>query len=231
MEPDRILSEGETPDGEPITLTLEDGHYVVRIRHESLMSSDAHGSERLMAELACRPLALRDGARVLIGGLGLGFTLRAALDELAEDAEVVVVELLPVLVEWHRGVLGPLSGHALDDPRVRLELADVCAFVREGYETFDAILLDVDNGPEAFTVRGNEWLYGDRGLRHLKRALRPDGVLVVWSAFESEDFVERLHRHGLSSEVVPARALGGRGSGAEHRLIVAREPSASRGRR
>ena len=223
MEPDQLLAEGVTPDGDPITLTLEEGYYVIRVWHEPLMSSEAHGSEQLMAELACRPLAFREGVRVLIGGLGLGFTLRAALDELGGEAEVVVAELLPVLVEWHRGPLGPLADHALDDPRVRLELGDVVAYLREGAETFDAILLDIDNGPEAFTVRGNESLYGDRGIRSLKRALRPGGVLVVWSAFESESFVARLERAGLSTEVFPARAHGGMGKDAEHRLIVARE--------
>ena len=118
-EPTRS-SKSMTPDGEPITLSLEEGHYVVRVGYESLMSSEAHGSEQLMAELACRPLAFREDVRILIGGLGLGFTLRAALDELGDEAEVVVAELLPVLVEWHRGLLGPLADHALDDPRVRL---------------------------------------------------------------------------------------------------------------
>ncbi len=230
MEPDQLLSEGETPDGDPVTLTLEEGHYVIRVRHTSLMSSDAHGSEQLMAAIACRPLAFHDGVRVLIGGLGLGFTLRAALDELGDEAEVVVAELLPMLVEWHRGPLGRLSDHALDDPRVRLELGDVVAYLREGYATFDAILLDIDNGPEAFTVRGNECLYGDRGIRTLKRALRPGGVLVVWSAFDGSEFVARLERAGLSTEVVPARAEGGVGKDAEHRLIVARE-AAGRNRR
>src|SRR5690606_501305 len=97
MEPDQLLAEGETPDGDPVTLTLEDGHYVIRVWHAPLMSSDAHGSEQLMASIACRPLALQDGVRILIGGLGLGFTLRAALDELGDEAEVVVAELLPVL--------------------------------------------------------------------------------------------------------------------------------------
>jgi spermidine synthase len=232
MEPDQLLAEGETPDSDPVTLTLEEGHYVVRVRHAALMSSGARGSEQWMAAIACRPLAFRDDVRILIGGLGLGFTLRAALDELGDEAEVVVVELLPMLVEWHRGPLGPISDHALDDPRVRLEIGDVVAHFREGYATYDAILLDIDNGPEAFTVRGNESLYGDRGIRSLKRALRPGGVLVVWSAFESPDFVARLERAGFSTEVVPAHALGGLGKGAEHRLIVAREAAGrSRSRR
>src|SRR5690606_33116101 len=135
MEADELLAEGETPDGDPVTLTLEDGHYVVRVRHKALMSSDAHGSEQWMAAIACRPLAFRDDVRVVIGGLGLGFTLRAALDELGDGAEVVVVELLPMLVEWHGGPLGPVSDHALDDPRVRLEVGDAVAYFREGYET------------------------------------------------------------------------------------------------
>lgn len=223
MKPRELLSEAKTPDGAPITLTREAEAYVVRVSGVPLMSSRVHGSEEAMAELACAPLRERSGARVLVGGLGMGFTLRAALDALGPDAEVVVSELLPVLVEWNRGPLGPLAGAPLDDPRTTLAVGDLVALLRGTRpRSFDAILLDVDNGPDAFTVATNAWLYGPAGLSSMRAALRPGGVLVVWSAFQSPRFLRALRSAGFEAEVVAARARGAVKKGSRHHLYVGR---------
>ncbi|UJR83332.1 Hypothetical protein I5071_54000 [Sandaracinus amylolyticus] len=220
MLPRELLAEASTPAGEPITLAREGVSLVVRVRNEVLMSSRVHGSEEAMAEVGCAGLRERRGVRVLIGGLGLGYTVRAALDALGPDAEVVVRELIPALVEWNRGTLGELAGRPLDDPRVRVEIGDVGDALEPS--RFDAILLDVDNGPEALTVPSNARLYGARGLERLRTSLRPGGALVVWSAFESPRFARALRAAGLNGEVVRVRARGKVARGSRHLLYVGR---------
>ncbi len=223
MQPRELIAESLTPDGAPILLTKEAGAFVVRVSGVPLMSSRVHGSEAAMAELACAPLREGRGARVLVGGLGMGFTLRAALDALGPDAKVVVSELLPVLVEWNRGVLGPLAGAPLEDRRVSLLVGDLVPLLKLARpRSYDALLLDVDNGPEAFTAQSNAWLYGREGLTAMRAALRPGGVLVVWSAFESQRFERDLRGAGFAAEVVPARARGPIKKGARHYLYVGR---------
>jgi spermidine synthase len=222
MRPRELLAEARTPEGKPITLTVEGGATVVRIAGQVLMSSRVHGSEEAMAELACRPLAERSGVRVLVGGLGMGFTLRAALDALAADAQVVVSELLPCIAEWNRGPLAELAGRPLDDPRVHLMDGDFGAHVRAARAEYDAILADVDNGPEAFTVDANAQLYSARGIAAMRDALRPGGVLVVWSAQERRWFVRALRAAGLSAEAVSVRARGKIKKGSRHVLYVGR---------
>lgn len=217
-----LLAEDSTPDGAPVTLTREAGALVVSVAGQSLMASDVHGSEEHMSELACEPLRDRRGARVLIGGLGMGFTLRAALDHLGSDAQVTVCELLPCLVEWNRGPLGPLAGHPLDDPRTELVVADLVDHVRSARGAYDVMLLDVDNGPEPFTMPSNERLYSLDGLRTLREALRPRGTLVIWSGFRCDGFDKRMRRAGFESEVVPVRARIRRGG--QHYLYVGRAP-------
>lgn len=225
MKPRELLSESVTPDGAPITLTRDAEAYVVRVSGVPLMSSRVHGSEDAMADVGCAPLRARRAARALVGGLGMGFTLRATLDALGSDAEVVVSELLPVVVDWNRGPLAPLAGRPLDDPRVRLEVGDLAALVRRSPpRSFDALLLDVDNGPEAFTVASNAWLYSRAGIDALRAMLRPGGVLVVWSAARSTRFERDLRSAGLSSEVVPVRARGPIKKGSRHLLYVGRAP-------
>ncbi len=225
MKPRELLGSGTTPAGEPISLAREGGHLIVRVRGVSLMSSAVHGSEEEMAEIACRPLAAKAAARVLIGGLGMGFTLRAALDALGPGAEIVVAELLPIVVEWNRGPLADLAKRPLDDARVRLVERDVAAVIREAQASFDVILLDVDNGPEALSDARNGWLYEQRGLATIRDALRPRGALVVWSAFESPRFEATL-RGGFEVEVVRTRARkateSGKRKGSRHTLYVAR---------
>jgi len=215
-----ILGEARTPAGDPITLAREGVALVVRVRNEVLMSSRVHGSEEALADVGCAGLTQRRRSRVLIGGLGLGYTLRAALDRLAPDAEVVVRELIPALAEWNRGPLADLAGRPLEDPRVRVEIGDVADALAPG--AFDAILLDVDNGPEALTVPGNARLYRGRGLERGAASLRPGGALVVWSASESPAFVAQLRRAGLEPDVVRVRARGAVKKGSRHLLYVGR---------
>ncbi len=178
-----------------------------------------------MAEVACEGLAGKR-PRVLVGGLGLGYTVRAALERLPPEAGVVVAELVPAVVAWNQGVLAPLAGRPLEDPRVKVETRDVAELLREAQGHYDAVLLDVDNGPEALTQEHNRWLYGERGLASLRLALKPRGVVVVWSASGDAAFARRLERAGFATQVVETPARGKRG-GALHTLFIGRvRPSA-----
>jgi spermidine synthase len=176
-----------------------------------LMSTRTHGSEDALAELACSKIAGRSRSRVLIGGLGMGFTLAAALDHLGTDAEVVVAELVPAVVAWNRGPLGEYSGHPLQDVRATVREGDVARIIKTGRQAYDAILLDVDNGPEGLTRKGNDWLYTMDGLAASYAALRPKGILAVWSAGPDRDFMERLQKVGFKVKQVPVRAHGKKG--------------------
>ena len=189
---------------------------------QDLMSTRTHGSADALAELTCPEVAGRIRPRVLIGGLGVGFTLAAALRHLGPDAEVVVAELVPAVVEWNRGPLGEHAGHPLRDKRVTVEEVDVSLVLRAGGRSFDAILLDVDNGPEGLTQKSNDWLYSKAGLNVSYRALRPKGVFAVWSAGSDRGFTKRLGKAGFEVEEVPVRAHLGKG--ARHLIWVARVP-------
>lgn len=162
-----------------------------------LMSTWAHQSEDALAELACRKIAGRTRPRVLIGGLGMGFTLAAALSRLGADAEVVVAELVPTVVEWNRGPLGKHAGNPLQDARTTVREGDVAKILRAERQAYDAILLDVDNGPKGLTRKKNDWLYSTDGLTEAYEALRPRGILAVWSAGPSRNFRERLRKIGF----------------------------------
>lgn len=218
MIPRVVLGEARTPSGDPLTLSREGAGIVVRVRNEVLMASRVHGSEDALAEVGCAGLRERRHARVLVGGLGLGYTLRACLERLGTDAEIVVSELVPAIVVWNRELVGDLAGRPLEDPRVRVIEGDVLEAMRA--DAFDAILLDVDNGPEALTVPSNTRLYRGPGLARAAEALRPGGRLVVWSAFESPRFVRELARVGLAHEVVRVRARGHVKKGSRHLLYV-----------
>jgi spermidine synthase len=208
------------PDGTEISLWQRGDEHVVRAGGVDLMSTRTHGSEELLAEHGCAGLG--EGASVLVGGLGLGFTLRAALAVLPPGARVVVAELCPAIVEWVRGPLG--NGALLDDPRVTVDARDCAAILRESAARFDAILLDVDNGPSALTQSANRWLYEHEGLKAAARALRAGGRLAVWSAGPDEAFVERLGRAGFGARTVPVRAhraaKGAKGQGARHVVFL-----------
>jgi spermidine synthase len=205
VKPWELLGQTRAPDGAELSLTLRSGEYVILANGKSLMSSRMHGSEEALATFACARIRGREEPRVLIGGLGMGFTLRATLDLLPQDAAVVVAELLPAVVEWNHGALGPLAGHPLKDRRVRIEPGDVGVTLRSSVKAFDAVLLDVDNGPAAFATSGNAGLYGDAGLAAARTALRDGGVLAVWSAREDRKFEQRLRYAGFRVEVERVR--------------------------
>lgn len=195
--------------------------WVVRVDQRMLMSTRVHQSEILLAEHAIE--RAEEPRHVLVGGLGLGYTLRATLDCLDADAHVTVVELVPELVEWNRNLLGHLNDRPLDDPRVEAVVGDVYEVLTRRKREFDVIMLDVDNGPRALSQAKNQRLYSDAGTRVCRDALRPGGVLAVWSAGANAKYVARLARFGLEPEVlrVPARE-GGR---AAHILFVGTKPS------
>lgn len=177
-----------------------------------LMNSRVHGSEDALAEHSCARLADGMKPRILIGGLGMGFTLAAALRHLSEQAQLVVAELVPAVVEWNRGPLGEHSGHPLQDPRVTVREGDVARIIATEQSAYDAILLDVDNGPEGLTREQNDWLYSVNGLTAAYAALRPQGVLAVWSAGPDQGFLQRLRKVGFEVDEVRVRAHGSKGA-------------------
>src|SRR5690606_5070835 len=180
-----------------------------------LMNSRLHGSEAALATLACERIAHLPEPRVLIGGLGMGFTLAAALSSLGENALVTVAELVPEVEAWNRGPLGAAAGYPLNDARARVHIGDVAELLKEGNGNWDAILLDVDNGPEGLTRKENSWIYSPEGIAAAQKSLSPDGILAYWSAGPEHAFTERLRRAGFSVEPVVVRALRP-GKGARH---------------
>ena len=203
--------------GEEMRLYRRGGEFSIRVAAGELMNSRAHGSEDALAELACDRVAGRPGVRVLVGGLGMGFTLAALLRRIAASGRVVVAELVPEVVAWNRGPLAPLAGRPLDDPRVRVRTADVAAVIAEKRGGWDALLLDVDNGPQGLSRQANDRIYAPAGLAEARAALRPGGVLAVWSAGPDPAFTRRLRRAGFDVRVVPVRARAG---GAGGRRII-----------
>jgi spermidine synthase len=206
MKPTRLLDRAATPDGTPLTLHEHDGTISIRVGGLELMSTRQHHSEERLAELACAGLRDRAHAAVLIGGLGLGFTLRATLRQLAADARVVVVELVPAVISWNRVPAYGLAADVIDDPRVEIVAGDVADVLGAGRGRFDAILLDVDNGASGLTTAANDGLYGASGLGAARAALRPGGRLAVWSAGADPRFVARMEEAGFAVEVAKARA-------------------------
>ncbi len=219
--PWELLGEARTPEGTHMTLTRRGNEYMILADGKDLMSSRMKGSEEELARVGCDVARKREDACVLVGGLGMGFTLRATLDVMPADASVVVAELMPCVVEWNRGPLGPLAQHPLADRRTTLALGDVAVLLRESQERFDAILLDVDNGPTAFTQDSNSGLYDNAGLVMIRAALRPGGVLAVWSAWDDRKFEHRLKHHGYTVETIHVRARLHKG-GPVHTIFVGR---------
>ncbi len=206
MKPTERLGEARTPSGTLITLYRHDGAYLVRADGVELMSTRRHLSEDRLADIACEPLAARAGARVLIGGLGLGFTLRAALRQLRNDAEVVVAELVPEVIAWNADASYDLSAEAMRDPRVRIVNDDVVAVLEANPGGFDAIMLDTDNGPAGMLIAENGPLYSTRGVARTVAALRPGGRIVYWSVGDDPGFVAALRRARLRVDAVRVRA-------------------------
>ncbi len=219
MKPWTILGRTRTPDGTELTLAQHTSEYAIRANGQSLMSSRMHASEEALALLGCGRARTLTRPRILVGGLGMGFTLRQALDCLPVTARVLVVELVPDLVVWNRGPLGALANHPLDDPRVRVEEGDVAATIRSSPGQFDAILLDVDNGPVALTSSSNAALYDRHGVAAARAALRPGGVLAVWSARDDPQFERRLRTAGFSVQRTRVRSHASGGS--RHTVLVA----------
>jgi len=209
-----------------LKLTRRDNEYIILANGESLMSSRMHGSEEALATLGCQRVRTLEQPCVLIGGLGMGFTLRATLDLLPPDAMVVVAEMVPAVVEWNRGPLGPLAGHPLKDKRVRIEMGDVAVTLRSGPGKFDAVLLDVDNGPTAFTASDNAWLYDDRGIAAARAALKMDGVLAVWSARDDQKFEKRLRYGRFAVQVERVRGRLKKG-GPHHTIFLGHKTPSS----
>ncbi len=218
MKPWKTLEKALSPDGTEMVLARRDDEVVVRYGGKVLMSSRQHGSEDALAELAL-PKA-RHRRAVLVGGLGLGFTARAALDRIPTDAKVVIAELTPALVGWNRRLVGKLAGRPLDDPRCKVHVGDVVDRIAEARAAYDAILLDVDNGPGSMVHEGNHRLYGHRGIAACRIALAEGGVLAVWSAHHDEAYLRRLEKGGFAAtaRLVPARGPAG---GLKHVLFLA----------
>lgn len=215
-----LLEQLTTPDGSHLSLAEHDGTYAIRVNGRELMSSRHSFSEEQLAVVACQPLRGAKGARVLIGGLGLGFTLRAALSTLARDAQVVVAELLPEVVTWNRNPSYPLSSEALADPRTEVVIGDVASVIEASEARFDAIMLDADNQTTSMNTAGNTRLYQASGLAAVQRALSDGGTVVYWSAGEEPLFVERFRKSGFDVEVQRVRRHPS--SKASHFLLIGR---------
>lgn len=217
------LDSTKVPGGGEFRLMQRGDEFWIMVGTNPLMTSRMSGSEEVLAEVTCTPLAARPAAKILIGGLGMGFTLRRAMSLLGVDAGIVVAELVPGIVAWARGPLAPVFRNCLDDPRVEIIESDVGKVIAAAKASYDAILLDVDNGPEGLSRPGNDRLYGASGLAAAKAALKPSGVLAVWSAHPDEAFTKRLKQAGFAVEEVKARAHGKR-SGSRHLIWLAKKP-------
>ena len=206
-------------DGE-LRLMQRGTEFSIMLGTNELMNSRLSGSEAALATLAAKKIEKVAKPHVLIGGLGMGFTLRAALTVLGPDAKIVVAELVPAVVAWARGPMAEIFGDSLNDPRVSILETDVTEVIRSKPRAFDAILLDVDNGPEGLTRKANDALYNSAGLNAAHAALRPGGVLAVWSSGPNPPFAKRLRGAGFDVNEVAVRATG-RGGGARHVIWIA----------
>jgi spermidine synthase len=218
------LDSARTPDGgQELRLKQRGAEFSIVLGSNELMNSRLGGSEEALARLSCQKIAGRQQATLLIGGLGMGFTLRAALAELGADAQVTVAELVPAVVAWAHGPMAELFGGCLDDPRVGIREADVGLLIKSDVATYDAILLDVDNGPEGIVHKANDALYSVAGLNSARAALKPGGVLAVWSQGPDSGFTRRLGQAGFAVEEIKVRANGKRG--ARHLIWIATRPT------
>ncbi len=222
MTPWILLDRAPVPgNGGELRLYQRNDEFSISVAgHGELMNSRVHGSEDALAEQTCARLADDITPRLLIGGLGMGFTLAAALRHMSDQGQVVVAELVPAVVTWNRGPLGGQAGHPLEDPRVTVCEGDIARVLVAEQQAYDAILLDVDNGPEGLTRKENDWLYSVNGLNAAYAALRPQGVLAVWSAGPDQEFMQRLRKVGFEVDEVRVHAHGSKG--ARHIIWFAR---------
>jgi len=198
VKPTIQIASAKTPDGEVLALYQHDADFSIRVGNQELMTSRAHESELELARLGCVRIAARPNPNVLIGGLGMGYTLRQTLDLLQPEATVVVSELIAGVVMWNREFLGELNAHPLRDRRVTIKLGDVMDIIQKAEHAFDAIMLDVDNGPEALTSAGNDRLYSREGLQACLRAVHAKGCLSIWSGSIDNAFEKRLRQENLA---------------------------------
>ena len=220
MKPRELLGTAQIPGGEELRLFKRDTDFIIALGGNELMSSRQSGSEEALALLTCERLQNAEAPHLLIGGYGMGFTLRAALAKLGPQARFTVVELVPEIIEWARGPMADLAAGCLDDPRVRLITGDVAADIAASVKSYDAILLDVDNGPSGLTSAANDGLYSMKGLARAKTALKPGGVLAIWSAAPDDAFTRRLDKAGFKAEAVTVRARSN-GKGPRHTIWFA----------
>ena len=222
MIPTTLLGTADIPnDGGQLQLTERDNEFAISLKgvHGELMASRMHSSEDALAELGCAHLSGVENARVLVGGMGMGFTLAAALKATTSSSEVVVAELVPKIIEWNKGPLGECAGRPLENPKTKVVMGDVAELFLPRKATFDAILLDVDNGPEAFTHDDNSELYSLDSLHSIGSSLRSKGVLAVWSAWHDPRFTKRLKKAGFNASYKTVRAHKGKGS--KHTIYLA----------
>jgi spermidine synthase len=225
MKPWRVLGIAQIPNnGGELKLSQRDQEFSIRLSgiRGVLMNSRVHGSEEALAELGCKRLLDVADAQVLVGGLGMGFTLATALKSVASTATVTVAELIPEVVEWNQGPLGECAGKPLQDNRTQIHLGDVGQLLTEKHQSFDAILLDIDNGPEGLTHEDNSWLYSTQGVNAMYQALRPEGIVTIWSAGPDPMFTIRLKKAGFKAETRTVRARPGKGS--RHTIFLAQKP-------
>ncbi len=220
MKKTTLIDKATAPDGGVLSLYEQDGHYTIRVGSSDLMSTRRFASEQALARIGCSDIPSATPANVLIGGLGFGYTLREVLALVGQKARVTVAELIPKVVEWNANQAFPLAHEALKDSRVSVVQNDVFTVLQNNPATYDRILLDTDNGPAALSTESNGRLYTNAGLRVVKRALRPGGWVVVWSASEDPAFVRRLSQEGFEVEVCKARAHAT--SGSIHTLFLGR---------
>ena len=219
MIPWTLLDTAQTPgNGELLSLYQHDTEFSIEAGNYVVMNSRVHRSEDALGKLACQKIAKHRRARVLIGGLGMGYTLRSALNGLGAEAQVVVAELVPAVVQWNRGVLADLAGSPLDDNRVTIHVADVAQMIETAKGDYNAILLDVNNGPQAQNRKDNDGLYSPRGLETAFAALRPKGVLAIWSSGPEPAFARRLRKAGFAVDEVGVRSREG-GKGGGHHIV------------
>jgi spermidine synthase len=219
MIPWTLLDTAQVPEGGELRLKRRGAEFSIMAGATELMNSRLSGSEQALATLVCARLGARPAPVLLIGGLGMGFTLRAALGEVGPEAKIVVAELVPAVIAWARGPMAEIFGDSLDDPRVTVQEGDVAGLIGKGRGAYDAILLDVDNGPGGLTRAANDGLYSPAGLGAAWAALRPGGVLAVWSSAPDSGFTTRLRRAGFAVEEARVRAHGK--SGARHVIWLA----------
>lgn len=227
MIPWVLLGTTKIPDdGGELRLKKRGAEFSIMLGNNELMNSRLSGSEEALAKLSCVKIQDRQQPVVLIGGLGMGFTLRAALAALGPEAQITVAELVPAVVAWARGPMADVFKDSLKDPRVSIHEGDVARLIKSSRSTYDAILLDVDNGPEGLTRQANDSLYSLAGLSAARIALTPGGVLAVWSSAPNRSFTERLRRTGFKVDEVGVRANGTRG-GARHTIWIATKQGGS----